>query len=61
MIKKTGKSLTENTVNNFHTELYEVLESGGTEINHSNIQNKLTAHLLIFNQVTSLLNHYLHD
>ena len=45
LVKKTGKALTGNTVNNFHLELYL------TYILYQN-QNKLTAHLLIFNQVT---------
>ena len=35
MIKKTGKSLTGNTVNSILTE---VLESGGTGMTHSNIK-----------------------
>ena len=38
MIKKTGKSSTGNTVNNFDTEISSLLRSGGTDINQSNIK-----------------------
>ena len=60
LIKKTGKSLAENTVNNLHTELYlrflnlvvQIYQTS-KKIEH---QNKLTAHWLIFSQITSLIN-----
>ena len=57
MIKKTGKSLTGSTIKKFHTELYLNLPLiwwyRYKSLEH---QIKLTAYLLIFNQVHSLLN-----
>ena len=53
VIKQTGKSLTVNTIKNFH-----ILDSWIWWYIYKSLkhQNKLTAHFLIFNQVTSFLN-----
>ena len=54
-IKQTGKSLTGKTVNSFHTV---ILGSWTWWYRYKSLkhQHKLTAHLLIFNQVTSSSN-----
>ena len=61
LIKKAGRPLTGNTINNFHRELYLRFLHLVIQILITRTSKKINGSLFIFNQVTYLLNIFLED